>query len=323
MLAVRPAERSRARRIRSALWFLVELPLALISFGLYVSIRALMRRAVRAHFAKRPELASSWRVVSKELLEKPIARIAAVATAPRWNTHAIVGSAGPLTVRSSIAVSLVALRRSAEAWAMVVHAHPSQRPLLSFADSAGAEWAELSVEPGSYMLMSRYYHLGDDPELPEVRVDGQPVVRTQRVSKDANAFYRELEQRVGPIALVLHFHVVTLLRIARWLPSGLLARHMVPVGAPNTRFSYGVLERGERLRLRVSGELRATHEVFYDLYGRDSIPYAWGELETNELSTEVAPRTGFYLVRVQARSNDSERAPDDRGLEISVIERQE
>jgi uncharacterized protein DUF6208 len=315
----RAADRSVVRHIRSALLIALELPFALVSLALYLAVRALMRRAVRAHFAKRPELAASWRVVSRELLEKPIARIAAVATAPRWNTHAIVASAGPFVAKSSIAVQLAPVRRSAAAWAIVVHAHPSQRPLMSFSGRQETEHAEVAVEPGSYMLMSRYYHPLDEPELPEVRIDGKPVVSACRVPRDANDFYPELSHRVGTIAIILHFHVVTLLRLSRLLPAELVRRHMAPVGAPNTVFLYGVIERGERMRLGARGSLRETHEIFYDLYGRDSLPFAWGEMDRDDVSTDPAPRTGFYLIRVQARADTGGGAFDDRNLELSLI----
>src|SRR5688572_8868234 len=107
--------------MRKALLFLIELPAAVFSFVFFLAARALMRRAVSAHFARHPDAARSWRVVCREQIEKRLTLFAAMTAVPRWNTHAVCATAGPVEAASSIAVRCESPRRSSENWAIVVN----------------------------------------------------------------------------------------------------------------------------------------------------------------------------------------------------------
>jgi hypothetical protein len=297
-----------------------QIPLAALSFLFHRTVRAAIRGLAAVHARRNPDLARRWRYPSTETIGRPLFLPVIMTTAPRWNTHAIVAAAGPLTVERALRVDAASANRSAAAWTVAIHAHPSNRLVTTIgaADSTDAAWREVALAPGRYRLALRYYHWRDAVELPSVEVDGAPAVAALAVPPDVNRFYDDLGRRRRWLYAWLHYYVFVLLRARGRVSEGWIRRELLPVGNPETEFYYGAVLAGERVRLRADPALLDGHSIYYTLYSRDSFPLEWQEVAGAEHTSAPAPEDGFYVVRVHRR--DGGAAPFDRGrLAVTTI----
>ena len=186
----------------AALW---RFPLALLSFAFYRYMRFWMRYGMARHFARHPEEALAWRVLSAESIARPWALPAVLTSGPRWNTHAIIATVGPFDVVATIEFDREAASRSAGAWTIVAYRWPRSRTEASIGSrDAGSEFR---LAPGRYALALRYYRWSELPALPAVRVDGREVVASVPVDREVNRFYDRLGERRKAAFAAMHYYV--------------------------------------------------------------------------------------------------------------------
>ena len=289
-----------------------EAPLAALSFVFYRGMRFIMRRLVVLNSRRKGELGYIWGVVSPEPLNRPLALPAIMTTAPRWNTHAIIGGAGPVRVKESVALNVETLNASAGVWTAVVYRFPGQQ-LAGLVGSVDGPFDEalhtIPLAPGEYNFVIRLYHVAAEPRLPEVLVDGKPAIPSAPVEPRTNEFYHELKGRRGPLYSWLHYYVWILLR--RGAPRSWVEPELLPMGNPETRFLYGPIERGESLEFTVSPETLADQDVYCTVYTRDSFPAEWFRVDRSGFRSDPAAEPGFYLVRVHRKRPAAGMAADD------------
>jgi hypothetical protein len=288
-------------RTVALLW---RLPLAAISMVFYKTSGTLFRAAMQRHNKKHPETVRQWRVLSGEMMKMPIALPAVMTTGPRWNTHAIVATAGPLAVTRSLAIDPSCALRSARSWSVVVCTFPGMKT-VTHVGSASLEGNDesgrlpaIELGPGSYWLALRYYHWSGDPELPSVRVDGSDFVPSVHVSPAGNDFYKELPSRSGFVYLAMHYHMWVLLRYRELFPPAFVTRQYLPLGNPDTEFYFGCADSNESIHIDVQPAVYSTHNVFLTVYSRASFPV----LSKQIIREHDDARPGIpctWLIRVQ------------------------
>lgn len=286
-------------------------PLALGSFLLFRGFRWLMRQAVVLHYALRPAQARRWRPLNGASLRNPLALPVLMTSAPRWNPHAVVATAGPLPVRHSLALDVAEARRSAGSWSVVVYTFPDFRTVATVdsLDPTAPDLRAVPLPPGRYWLGLRYYHWSAGAALPAVHLDGAPGVPAQPLPPDVNAFYAALSRQRGWFYLCLHYYVWVLLRLRR-LPRRLAEREYLPVGNPGTIFYFGALEKGQKVCVELEPALFATHDVYLTVYGRASFPLTWCQVTRPGPFTAPAPGPGHYLVRAHPRGPSTAAPPE-------------
>jgi hypothetical protein len=278
------------------------IPGALLSFGFYAGSRWLVRILADRHVRKNGHLARHWQVLSRAFVNRPGAIAYLLTSAPRWNPHAVIATAGPLMVREACEIEVGRARESAAAWFFVFYGNPERRTtgsISSLGQSNGAAMRFFVPRAGSYNVVARYYQPRLPAFFPVIRVDGREAIPEQQVPPDANDFYRELPSRAGPFSGWLAWHVYPLLRFRHWLPSRWVERIYLPVGNPETRFQYGTIEPGERLYCRMPREKVADYLLYVTIYSLRSIPILWYHVDGPENLGPPCPGRGFYLVRLQ------------------------
>jgi hypothetical protein len=309
------------RRIVSRLATAGETILAPASFLLYRLTRLGVRRALQVRGRAETGQATAWRILDGAVVREPFHLLALMTTAPRWNTHALIALAGPLQVERGLRIHAATAARSAPAWTVVVHAEPDLRIVASTGSvstsdtSSGAPWQAVELAPGRYRLVLRYYRWSGPAELPAIEVDGVPTVDSQEVPAGANDFYHDLAKRRSLLYTGMHSYIRTLLRYRRWLPRSFVEREYLPAGNPQTTFSYGLLEAGTRLTIRMHNGLRDTHDAYFTGYNRASLPVLWYPLTEREHVIAHVPVNGSYLIRVHPRTP----APPPEGREPAQI----
>ncbi len=273
--------------------------LAVLSLASYQLVRIAFRIFQSAYFLVAPQRLLHWRTLSGELLNRPLALPVVMTTGPRWNPHAIISIAGPVSVVRSLRVDLQAAQRSARLWTMVVHKFPTDRIVATLGPSSADGC--LDLEPGRYALVLRYYEWSSTLELPAVDVDGRPGIPGCEVSVDVNEFYAGLGRRNNWFYWWLHYYVFVMLQHRDRLPASFVRRHYLPVGNPETEFVFGSMRRGEPLSLDAARAFLPSHHVYFTLYNRASFPVVWYPVRESMAHTEPALEDGYYLIRAHKR----------------------
>ncbi|MCI0393411.1 MAG: DUF6208 family protein [Chloroflexi bacterium] len=289
---------------RSRLSALYEIPLAVLSFLFYKTIRYMLRRGVVLLSGRLQEQATNWRVLDQEGLERPLALPVTMTTGPRWNPHAMIATAGPFEVRQAISFDVDVVRQAAQSWTAVVYclADNSLVSRIGSLDGPFADrWQTFRLEPGMYMLGIRYYKWSRDIALPEVWIDGEPFVSARAIKSEPNQFYAHLHERASFFYLCLHYYISPLLRYRDRFSRAFVEREFLPVGNPETRFAYGLLRKGRAWHVELEQQLLETYNIYFTAYDRRSFPTFWYEIVEARHQTPESPTDGFYLVRLHQK----------------------
>jgi len=308
-------KRTRRGRLTRWLGWLWEIPLALASWIFFHLTKLLLSRVYSYALAKMPHEARIWKVFSEQTLSQPLVLPIVATKGPRWNTHAVIATAGPIEVRRSASFRVATAARSASSWSIVLYAVPGYRTVASvksFDVAAEAEWHEVELAPGRYSVNLRYYQLRDGAETPEVKADGIRVIRSQWVPPGNNDFYRQLRRRDSWFYAALHYYVFPMLRFRRWLPESFVRREYLPVGDPGTHFRYGFLRAGAALHVDSDPELFRSYDLYLTVYDRSSFPVLSERIREPAYRTPPAEVDGFYLVRIRRKAVVVEELRDDQ-----------
>lgn len=284
-----------------------EIPLAVASYGLFRITRAVMGRLARSHTSRHPEERRTWKVFSKDLLNRPGALLFIATTAPRWNPHAVVATVGPVEAATEIAVNL-SPTRSLDEWYIVVYSFPDHHPIASFSSFAKPEgdWARASISaPGSFLVSVRYYELEREVEFPAIEVDRQPAVAPRRIAAQNNKFYDDLPRRANFLYQCLGYHTHVMLR-RRIFSTAWVRRTYLPVGNPESVFHYGTIRAGQRVTLNVNSDFFERFRVYLTIYSPASFPVLWLRLdERAAFEGPSSPVDGHFLLRLNGVAGSS------------------
>lgn len=301
------------RRHPSLAALLWRAPLALLSFVFYKCLRRGFRFIMARYNRTHPEVRFRWRPLTAETLRMRIALPAIMTTGPRWNTHATVATAGPLTVTANLAIDAACAQRSAGAWSIVVCTFPAMQTVTNFGSANTS--ASIALPPGDYWLALRYYHCATEPALPAVIVDGRAAVPSAELPARPNDFYKDLIGRGGALYACMHYYMWILLRYRDRLPQSLVEREYLPLANPDTEFFFGSLLRGDALQIDLAPQVLAAHSVYLTLYSPASFPLAWHQvLEARDTTPAAADCS--YLIRVHGSGTPLDRS----WVKVEVLE---
>jgi hypothetical protein len=287
-----------------------DIPLALLSWGFFHLNKALIALIYQGYLDREGQRSRTWQILSEETLRIPVSLPVLLTKGPRWNTHASIGTLGPLPVRQGLTVNTGQASRSATAWSVVLYRYPdfqTFRELGSLDAQADQEWKVLDLPAGRYCLGVRYYGLRPDASLPAVRLDSATTdtVAAEPVPPGVNTVYDKLAGRTTLYHRALHHYVQTMLRLRRWLPSGFVRSEFLPVGDPCTEFQYGWFPAGSALQLHPAERLLQDFRIYLSVYNRASLPVHSCELANKEeTTTPVFSESGFYLLRLRPHQQD-------------------
>ncbi|MFM7642750.1 MAG: DUF6208 family protein [Cyanobium sp.] len=283
-----------------------DVPLAVVSWGFFHLNKALISRLYQRYLDRQADRSQAWRLLSEETLSLPVSLPVLLTKGPRWNTHASIGTLGPLSVDHQLAVATDQANKSAGAWSIVIYRYPdfqTWQEIGSLEPTPAQGWTVLSLPKGRYCLGVRYYDLQDQAVMPAVRLDDATTdsVLAEAVPQGLNAVYGSLASRTNLYFRALHHYVYPMLRLRRWLPQPWVRREYLPVGDPFTTFRYDWFPAGRALKIQVAARLHDDFRLFLSVYNRASLPVHSCVLGAGETLTPVFPHAGFYLIRLRPR----------------------
>lgn len=291
----------------SLLW---EIPLAALSLLFYRIMGGIFSRLYRWSLSRKSEAELCWRVFGADTLENvPLALPVIMTTGPRWNTHAVIGTIGPFRVSQSLELDLHRIQQSAQSWVAVVYAFPSFETVQSLdshrfrqAVSEAEPWVTLDLPPGRYTLGVRYYDRAETITYPSVRLDGDRLLQPFLADPQTNDFYDQLKDYPHKgFYLALHYYSYILLKYRHHLSSAWVQREYLPVGAPDTQFFYGGLNRGQTLAVQLEPLALEQFDFYLTLYDWSSFPMGWQRITSPDYRI-VAPQNGSYAFRVRPKA---------------------
>jgi hypothetical protein len=259
-------------------------------------LHRLRRRRDRDHDAL------DWHTLS-EALRQRLALPYIMVTGPRWNPHALISRVGPFQVQISLRVKVDTAHQSAQMWTLIISQAEDLSPVavVDASDVAREEvWYEQVLPPGRYLAVLRYYEWTATPRLPEMTIDHQRRIPERAVPPNENDYVSSLREKDGIFYACLHYYVLEMLRLRRYLPTSLVRREYLPVGNPETVFAYGDLRRGQGLEIRSSQGIPQGHRLYLTIYDRSSFPVSWSEVRTLPYCTLPVATKGSYLWRLHA-----------------------
>lgn len=291
---------------------LCEVPLALISYAAYESVKLCVSPLIRAVEESRHGTDTAWvdklykNIVSPGRMPRG-AVFAAILWGPRWNTHTNVHfvrlAVAPEEEEHTFEVENVSTPYFS--WQILAYDQHQTTIGRLAAQRGGPPWLRLTVRAaGAINLSIRPYAFGDraSAPLPRVRLDGVEVgdggapVEFKRERLDFNFSLRRYE---SPLYWALQWHVYPLLCARELLPAALVRAVYLPVGNPETQWLYGPVHEGYALRFETSAEVLAEHLVFCTVYDRASFPtLPCGSIEMPSVTLDASLEDGFWAMRV-------------------------
>ncbi len=242
----------------------------------------------------------AWRLFDAELLADPQALLAFSVLAPRWNPHAVAALSPPLRVERRVCIDLAAAESSSPRWTLTAQGPQGSAVIGTASTQPDQGTACLELSPGMWRLVLRLYDPHPGAVLPAIDFDGQAVLPAKALPQDPLAVFQTLNQRSRPLHRLLQAHVLPLLHLRSLLGEERVRRVYLPVGNPETRFQYGPLRRGQRLRVEVPAELPPGCGVYLCCYDRASFPTFFAPVPRGGLESPPAGEAGSWLLRVVA-----------------------
>ena len=279
---------------------LLRIPAASASFIFFHAVKWLLHRLRRAHERNRETL--TWSTLS-EVLGRPLALPYIMVTGPRWNPHALISRVGPFQVEHSLRMRTDTAHASARMWTLVISRASDAHAVASIDSNQTTqdnEWQARTLPPGRYSGVLRYYDWATDPHLPALEIDADRSIPERPVSPTENDYLGLIRNKDGSFYACLHYYVLEMLRLRRYLPASFVRREYLPVGNPETAFSYGYLPRGRCLAITSRLGIPEGHRLYLTIYNRSSFPVLWCEVPSLPYATQPADAPGSYLFRLHA-----------------------
>lgn len=314
---MRDATPTRDRRPSSTLRYVLAYPAFVASWVFFVCCRTVLQTLSR--WTADEEQATSWQRLD-DLLDQPLALPYVMVSGPRWNTHALIATLGPLDVDDRLTVDVSGL--DDVGWYLVLYAQPGNATVAWHDHTRvdpGVDTVAFDVDPGTYAVVARAYDADGTVRLPPVRVDGEPTIPARTMDDARPPYSADWFDYRSAFYDALHYYVFFGMRHRDRTSASFLRDEYLPVGNPGTAFAYGAVDAGTRLHVELSETLAATHAAYVTVYNRSSFPQhsapVGGPGRGTHHTTPALDDDGTYLVRVVPATDG---APDPPALDDHV-----
>lgn len=291
---------------------IVEIPLAISSF-LFAKVNKFLIGNLYSFYLKiNQKKANQWRVIDSQLVSSAINMGVLMTKAPRWNTHAIIGTLGPFVVENELSLEVASANNSAQSWFAIFYDFPNYNTVDTIASKVEnqEQWQSIKLKKGKYTIGLRYYNYGEKLILPAVKIDGKEFTPTKEIPNDSNGFYHSIINKRNWYFLAIHYYIYTVLKFRKYLPESFVKYEFLPVGAIDTKFYYDALDMGEILTIEVDQNTLDKYDIYVTVYDRCSLPVQWFTLKNLQEKTKPLHNKGYYLIRVRNQGKSPEEFTD-------------
>ncbi|AFZ46043.1 hypothetical protein Cyast_0059 [Cyanobacterium stanieri PCC 7202] len=291
---------------------IVEIPLAISSFLFAKVNKFLIGNLYSIYLKINQKKANQWRVIDNQLVSSAINMGVLMTKAPRWNTHAIIGTLGPFAVENELSLDIASANNSAQSWFAIFYDFPNYNTVDTIASKVDnrEQWQSIKLKKGKYTIGLRYYNYAEKLTLPAVKIDGKKFTSTKEIPNDSNGFYHSIISKKNWYFLAIHYYIYTVLKFRKYLPESFVKYEFLPVGAIDTKFYYDALDMGEILTIEVDQNTLDKYDIYVTVYDRCSLPVQWFTVKSLQEKTKPLHNKGYYLIRVRNEGKPPEEFTD-------------
>jgi hypothetical protein len=285
---------------------MIEISLAFLSFIFAKINKFLIGNLYTVYLSFNKKKSKQWRVINNELVSSNLNLGVLMTKAPRWNTHAIIGTLGPFSVNNSLTIDLKSANNSCQSWIAIFYNFPNYKTITTIESNqvnSEEDWQSINLAKGKYTIGLRYYNYYQKLVLPAVKIDEETLTTATEIPKDSNNFYHNLIHKKNLYFLAIHYYIYTIFKYRKYLPESFVQNEFLPVGATDTKFYYDYLDSGEILTIEIDEFTLNNYDIYVTLYDRCSLPISW--FQVSQLKEKTSPLTnkGYYLIRVRRDAN--------------------
>ncbi len=281
----------------------IEIPLAILSFLFAKINKFLIGNLYYVYLTINKNKANQWRVIDNNLVASNLNLAVLMTKAPRWNTHAIIGTLGPFSLENTLNLDSKSANDSTKSWIAIFYDFPNYKTISTIESNqinSANDWQSIQLPKGKYTIGLRYYNYSQNLVLPAVKIDGKIFTVAKKIPSDSNQFYHKLMERKNFYFLALHYYIYTILKLRKYLPESFVEKEFLPVGATDTQFFYDSLDIGESLHIEIDQLTLLKYDTYITVYDRSSLPVSWFQI--TDLISKTKPFHGksYYLIRVKS-----------------------
>ena len=207
---------------------------------------------------------------------------------PRWNCNATLAISDMFYVTDSIDFDLAQANASAKFWTAVVY-NMDFKTIAHLGSGETDADGKLVLTPGHYFIAIRYYETATKSFFPRVVIDNDASIPA-RDNAEERVRYEEylgmLSHYRSFLFLAMHYHAYAFLKTRHWLNADWVNKTYLPVGNPETQFTYGTVKKGQKIRV---SSIEYPHKRTYiSVYNKASLPIYWSELAEQQLTPPIA-----------------------------------
>ncbi|GAL83178.1 hypothetical protein MYP_404 [Sporocytophaga myxococcoides] len=237
-----------------------------------------------------------------ERLQHPLGIPYAMLNAPRWNTHAFIASAGPVTINESITIDFSEVNMLCSSWTFILYKLPANvtSKVISCLDDSTL-CHKVNVERGSYSVVLRCYELKYPVELPELIIDNGKVVIEKRLLLNKTPVYPDtIMTKESKFYSFVHYYLHYAFRYGKRSINRNLEFEYLPVGNPETTFLFGYYNRNSIVYVDIL-DRAGSFLIFITCYNESSFPVYSEKIPVYGIDlykSALLPANGTYLIRI-------------------------
>ena len=249
-------------------------------------------------FQNAQKKSKKWIAIHGELLSKNEQFLNfLLASAPRWNVHALIVASPDLEVNDNIHLDLQSLSESCEYWSLsVISAEVGN--VYSISSAKVNEYSHtIPLEAGHYKLVFRLYEFSNFQYSPELIIDDHYIVESQEVIHDSNTFYERLRDMDISFLKKLNLYPMRAVKYKRLIGEERTKKIFLPVADVETKFSFGYLRKNETVHIDLPGINQKNKLVFFCFYNEKSLPVDWHRVNGDRFLYTADKESGCYVIR--------------------------
>ncbi len=239
-----------------------------------------------------------WHPLSQWLTNGKHNLLAMMMMGPRWNCNATLAISDMFYVEGNLQLDIEQANKSAKFWTAVIY-NMNFKTIAHMGNTEETAKSEgkLSVPKGHYFIAIRYYETSQISEFPAVSIDGKSAIASLNSDEERVRYEKYLTMLSGYrswLFLAMHYHAYAFLKNRQKLDAEWVNQTYLPVGNPETKFTYGTIKKGQKLR--VSSLEYPAKRTYISIYNKASLPIYWAEL-TEQQETPPIDTSGTFAIR--------------------------
>ncbi|MBE7172401.1 MAG: hypothetical protein INR73_17570 [Williamsia sp.] len=236
--------------------------------------------------------------------------------APRWNTHALIASAGPLHIADHAMIDLSGIQAACKSWTLAFYKQPANKCHKVVSPLAEGSWTEpFYVSKGDYVIVLRLYEEKYPLELPGIVVDEGRIHISKRVLTARQEYIPEkILHKRGAFYDLIHHYLFYAFKHGSHAADHRIRNEYLPVGNPETIFRFGYLPQYGGIRVQAADNISGSTLMYITFFNKSSFPVFSQKIAmlNNVYRSPPATTEGTYLIRI---------VPLHRGVSDSSVDR--